>query len=143
MTDNENFLYKSEPSIEISLLLATAISFDVLIVIILLYYGLPYTALIITLISIPFILIFIYLMIMFEVKIYEDRIYCKDFKHQNRKLKSEYINIKDIKTANFDKGVAREAIDIETKNGKYIIGFVDYKKIIPELKKQLKDKWQE
>jgi hypothetical protein len=143
MTDNENLLYKSEPSIEISLLLATTISMDVLMIIILLYYGLPYTALYITLFSIPFILWFIYIINVYEVKIYGDRIYCKDFKHQNKKLKNEVIYHKDIISIQFTKGVAREAIDIETNNGKYIIGFVDYKKIIPELKKQLKDKWKE
>jgi ABC-type bacteriocin/lantibiotic exporter with double-glycine peptidase domain len=143
MKDNEKLLYRSEPSIEVPLLIGGTIAMDVLMTIFFIYWGFLIYIINVYLVSIPLILFMLYILKGHEVKIYKDKIYCKDFKYQNRKLKTEYIYFKDIETAKFFKGLTREAIDIETKNGKYMITFVDLKKIIPELKKQLGDKWKE
>ena len=76
-----------------------------------------------------------------EIKIYKDRIYCKNFKNQNTKLNIQEIPFNNIISASIVKVSKKERIEINSTYGKYYIN--KPKGVIPVLKKQLKDKWHD
>jgi len=141
MKNNEILLYTSKISIENKIILF----FTIVVIILITLMGITFVNLIFG-ISMIFLFIPIFLGIYLlnqhhKVKIFENKIYCRDFKHQNHQLKSVEIFNKDIISAQFKRTLIKEIIEINTTNGKYSIGAINFKDIIPKLKHQLKDKW--
>lgn len=144
MVNNRNLLYKSKPSIEDKIILIFIVILIVIIYPIMSETTINFTFGITMLFAIIIpILIFYYIFSGYQVKLYNNRIYYKGFKFQNPKNKITDIYYQDIKSAEFVKTFFKEQIEINTVNGKYIIAYINYKDFIPELKKQLKDKWKE
>ena len=142
-SDNDNCIYKSKLAIESKMVICFIIIMIIIFPIMTISIAnitLGILLFLFFLVPVPF---FIFILRQNQTILYNNRIHNKNFKYQNSENETTDIYYNDIKSAKFVKTLNKEQIEFDTVKGKYIISLINFKDFIPELKKQLKDKWKE